>query len=517
MFNVSLEPSGRVLPLFLCHILCLCATWVQLAQAHPQSGTGEYATAALLGLIPSAPRSAIIPSAPIPSQANPTGSAPASLLTSGLIPSQAPSPNPPLVSLSTPAPIPSAPVLPGPPLISPIPSLSLTPGLGPIPSAPIVTDAPSLINSSRVTTIGTPQMTSTDQGLKPIPPAETRVGDPNGHHEITEPNFSVTKPCRACSPIIEITATGWLDSPAEEQHETSTALIRTRISAGPSNILISQAPSGGNFVIGGSITVTPGQTVTVDNVPVAIQTTGNSVEVVVGTTIIPLQPKPMKSNKGPRTTYMPSSLPPVLTFGSETIVANQQSQYVISGQTLLPGGPAITVSGTTMSLAPSATVIVVNGASSTIVPRFGNIWTTAAPALTFNNRVYTANRAGYITISPGTVLKPGGEAITVDGTTLSLDHSGTAVVVQGSTSVLQPVTTVVTLTRSAGAGGQGGGHAGYTSGGTWALPTGKSVDVPAKPVSGGGALNPGYTGTDGCLGSALLLIWWGLGFLAVGL
>ena len=360
-------------------------------------------------------------------------------------------------------------------------------------------------------------MTSTDQGLRPIPPAETQVGDPNGHHEITEPNFSATKPCRGCSPIIEMTATGWLDSPPEEQHETPTPVIRTRISAGPSNILISQAPSNGNFVIGGSVTVTPGQTITVDNVPIAIQTIGSSLEVVVGTTIIPLAPNPPKSNRGPRVTYAPSAIPPVLTVGSETLIANQQTQYVVSGQTLAPGGPAITVSGTTLSLAPSATVVVINGASSTLAPNFGNIWTTAAPALTFNNHVYTANRAGYITISPGTVLKPGGEAVTISGTTLSLEHSGTAVVIQGSTSILQPVTTVVTLTRSVGAGGLGGGNAAYTSGGTWALPTGKPAEAPAKPVSAGGALSPGFTGTDGWVGGVLLLIWWGLGYLAIEL
>jgi hypothetical protein len=362
-------------------------------------------------------------------------------------------------------------------------------------------------------------MTSTDQGLKPIPPAETQVGDPNGHHEITEPNFSATKVCPGCSPIIEITATGWLDSPAEELHDTSTPtpVIQTRISAGPSDILISQAPSGGYFVVGGSLTVTPGQTITVDNVPVAIMTPGGSLQVVVGTTVIPLVPNEVKTYKGPRVTYSPTAIPAMLTIGTETIVANPQTQYVVRGQTLSPGGPAITVSGTTISLAPSATVVVVNGASSTLTPKFGNIWTTAAPALTFKDHIYTANRAGYITISPGTVLKPGGEAITVDGTTLSFDHSGTAVVIQGSTSVLQPVTMVVTLTKSYGAGGIGGGNAGYTSGGTWALPTGKVPEVPVKPISAGSALTAGYTGSDGWLGGMILLIWWSLGYLAIEL
>jgi hypothetical protein len=314
---------------------------------------------------------------------------------------------------------------------------------------------------------------------------------------------------------VEITATGWLDSPPEELHETSVEPIRTRISAGPSNILISQVPSGGNFVIGDSTTVTPGQTITLDGTPIAIQTSAGRVEVVVGTSVVPLEPDEVNSSKGPRVTIEPTPLPPVLTVGSETIIANSQTQYIVSGQTLSPGGAAITVSGSTISLAPSATAVVVNGVTSTLAPNFGNIWTTAAPALTLNNHVYTANRAGYITIGPGTVLKPGGDAVTVDGTTLSLDHSGTAVVIQGSTSILQPVTTVVTLTRSVGAGGIG--YAGYSSGGTWVLPTAKNVpDIPVKPITGA-AFRTDFNGSDSWIAGVLLLIWWGLGYLAVGI
>jgi hypothetical protein len=269
-------------------------------------------------------------------------------------------------------------------------------------------------------------------------------------------------------------------------------------------------------VIGDSTTVTPGQTIIVNDVPIAIQTTGGKVEVIVGTTVVPLQPNQVSSDGKPRVTYAPTALPPVLIIGTETLLANPQTQYIVSGQTLSPGGGAITVAGTTISLAPSATAVIINGATSTLAPSFGNIWTTAAPALTFNNHVYPANRAGYITISPGTVLKPGGEAVTIDGTTLSLEHSGTAVIIQGSTSILQPITTVVTRTRSVGLGGAGAGNAGYTSGGTWPAPT-KKPEIPTTPISGGGVLNPGLTVSDGWCGGLLILTWWGLGYLAVGL
>jgi hypothetical protein len=106
---------------------------------------------------------------------------------------------------------------------------------------------------------------------------------------------------------------------------------------------------------------------------------------------------------------------------------------------------------------------VVNGVTSTLTQVYGAVYTTtAAPLLTLNNQVYTANRAGYYVLSPGTTLVPGGSPVTVSGTVISLVPQGTAAVIQGTTSFLQPRTTVVTLTRSPGTHG-GGGDVGVLS------------------------------------------------------
>ncbi|CAO2651256.1 Nn.00g095530.m01.CDS01 [Neocucurbitaria sp. VM-36] len=445
------------------------------------------------GIIHSAPRSDNIPSTPTQSQPDTIDLIPSAPLPTSLIPSQPPQPTqiPPPVAL-----IPSA--------VAPsgiIPSASkATSSLGLVPSAPLATDVTFVISPSLVAS-GTPVMQSTDQGLRPIPPAATQIGDPNGHHEITEPNFTATKPCRGCQPVIEITATGWLDSPAEEQHGTTETPAKATIPAGNSNIVISQDPTGGNFVIGDSTTLTPGQTITVDDTPIAIQTSEGRTEVVVGTTIIPLKPDETR----PQITDAPVPLPPVLTIGSTTITPNAKTQYIIAEQTLAPGGPALTVSGTTFSLAPSATALIVNGETSTFTPTLGVVYTTEMPAaLTFDSHIYTTNRAGYIVMGPGTTLIPGGNPVTVDGTTLSLEHAGTAIVVQGTTSVLQPVTTVVTLTRAPSGGGVGAGVAGPTTGSGLAYPT-------EKPVPGGAAPRYGYTVVDRWLAGLLMLIWWGFG------
>ncbi|KAL5116245.1 hypothetical protein ACEQ8H_005910 [Pleosporales sp. CAS-2024a] len=436
-----------------------------------------------VNLIPSEARLAVIPSEPAQSQTTPIRLVPSQALPPGLIPSQ-PAPSPSTLFSN-----PSAP----PPPLSLIPSAPLTAGPGLIPSAPAAPNATPTSNSSRMDTTRSPVMISTDQGLHPIPPAATKPGDPNGHHEITEPNFSATKSCPACSPVFEATATGCMDIPPEPQQGTSSQHIVTKVSAGPSHIATIQAQSGGNFVIGDSIPVTPGQTIPVDDVPLALQTV-----------IISLQPSSeTTSNKGPRATYAPSQLPPLLTVGTEIFTANQQAQYFLSGQTLSPAGEGITMAGTTISLMPSATAVVINGATSSLAPRLGNTWTTAAPALTFNSHVYTANRAGYITIGPGTVLRPGIAAITVDGTTMSsLEQSGTSVVIQGITSILKPVRTIVTLTRSVPLGGIGGGDVGYTSGGTWCSPTSKPA-VPAKPISVGHSFKLKYSHSDGWVGGSI--------------
>jgi len=125
--------------------------------------------------------------------------------------------------------------------------------------------------------------------------------------------------------------------------------------------------------------------------------------------------------------------------------------YVLApGQTLTPGG-VVTVSGTTYSFPADGlgAFVVVNGVTSTIANGAG---TTAAPALVVNGVTYTYTvRDGtteYI-LAKGTTLALGG-AVVIDGTTYSLDKSGTALVINGQTSTISnlPKSTSVTTTGS---------------------------------------------------------------------
>jgi hypothetical protein len=323
--------------------------------------------------------------------------------------------------------------------------------------------------------------------------------------------------------VFEIPATGWLDTPIGEQHgstvQEATAQATTgnfaqvTISADASGIVIDQDSSGGGFVVGGSQTLTPGQTFTVGDTPIAIETSEGKTKIVVDTTVVSLQPFQPVVTEAP-ISQSPIPLPQILTIGTKTIAPNAHTQYVIAGQTLFPGGEPLTISGTTLILAPSATALIVNGETSSITPRFGHVYTTVAAALTYNDHIYTPNRAGYIVMGPGTTLVPGGAPITLNGTTLSLDHSGTAVVVQGTTKTLQPVTTIVTLTREpnplgTGSGECGGSVLGQSTDDGYVYPTGNPIIA--------GAVRTHGTIAGSWPAGLLLLVWWGVGYLAIRL
>lgn len=52
---------------------------------------------------------------------------------------------------------------------------------------------------------------------------------------------------------------------------------------------------------------------------------------------------------------------PTLTIAGKTIAPKSASEYIINSQTLRPGYSAITVSGIAISLAPSASALVIGG------------------------------------------------------------------------------------------------------------------------------------------------------------
>ncbi|KAK8157857.1 hypothetical protein BKA80DRAFT_178594, partial [Phyllosticta citrichinensis] len=126
----------------------------------------------------------------------------------------------------------------------------------------------------------------------------------------------------------------------------------------------------------------------------------------------------------------PDSPSPVIVIGGESFAMGSSSAFVIGQQTLAPGGPAIAVGGTTISLAPSATAVVVDGVSSPLSD--AGKAAPNPPIITVGSNAYTANAATQYYLGPGQILTPGGAA-NVGGTVVSLGPSASYVVVGGST------------------------------------------------------------------------------------
>ena len=115
----------------------------------------------------------------------------------------------------------------------------------------------------------------------------------------------------------------------------------------------------------------------------------------------------------------------ILSINSSPITALvESSHFFVSGATLLPGGPAVTISGTPMSLDPGGSTLVL-GSSTILLP-------AQAAMLTLRSSTLTANSAGQSAIG-GQTLTPGAAAIPISGTSISLAISDAYAVLDGST------------------------------------------------------------------------------------
>jgi hypothetical protein len=190
------------------------------------------------------------------------------------------------------------------------------------------------------------------------------------------------------------------------------------------NNAASGSTAGPTFVIEGQTLAPGGQAIIVSGTTISLAFGGSSV-IVNGVTSVVANPPAMPA--------------PTIVIGNGvfTPVSGSGSTFVIADQTLIPGGQAITVSGTVISLAPSASFVVVNGVMSTFVTAAAAQITTA-PVLTIgNNIIQPLPGTGTSYLIGSSTLTPGG-IITVSGTTISLAPGATQIVINGQTSFLAP-------------------------------------------------------------------------------
>ena len=116
----------------------------------------------------------------------------------------------------------------------------------------------------------------------------------------------------------------------------------------------------------------------------------------------------------PKTTLTPNTAL-VLTLDDQPVTANSASEYIIGSQTLIPGGPAVTLSGTRISLAPSASSIIIGSSTEALGPiiigGFGPSNTATSPGPGNPNVTGYTTATGY-----ANATTTGAEAFTGGGT-----------------------------------------------------------------------------------------------------
>ena len=115
--------------------------------------------------------------------------------------------------------------------------------------------------------------------------------------------------------------------------------------------------------------------------------------------------------------------------GSAVATQVSSSDFVFGSQTLIPGGPAITLSGTPVSLALKGTAVAIGSSIIPLTPAYSVVLT-----LPDGETLTQDGSSGFIFSSQ--TLIPGGSAITVDGTRVSLASGATEVVFGSVTEFL---------------------------------------------------------------------------------
>ena len=119
----------------------------------------------------------------------------------------------------------------------------------------------------------------------------------------------------------------------------------------------------------------------------------------------------------------------ILTIAGQTLTP-APSGFVVQGHSVLPGGSAVTVvGGSTISLASDGNALIVNGKTSPLPP-------ASVAVFRAGSHTFTAAPTGFAI--GGQSVRPGGTAVTFAGSTFSLASAGNAVVINGVSTPLPP-------------------------------------------------------------------------------
>ena len=266
---------------------------------------------------------------------------------------------------------------------------------------------------------GSPKVASNSEPNDPQPKGETSKGNPGA------------EPGSGYNTGVASDPSGNLDQSPADNAEPLPSIGGHKI----------QAASGGGMVIA-STTLQPGVKTTIDGTPISV----DNDHIIVASSTIPLAPLPavpiitmvngdIISAGGKaatvggttvalapdgnalevngKTTPLPPPPVAILTVAGQTLTA-APSGFAIGGQSVLPGGSAVTYAGSVFSLASGSNALIVNGR------------TTPLPSPSMS--VFTAGSQTFIAAPTGFAVgaqsvSPGGPAVVVGGTLVSLGSS----------------------------------------------------------------------------------------------
>lgn len=135
----------------------------------------------------------------------------------------------------------------------------------------------------------------------------------------------------------------------------------------------------------------------------------------------------------------PTATAPV-TVAGQTFTPNPTA-FSIAGTTISVGGPAVTIAGTIISLQPSGTLIV----GSSTIPLLATSTPPPENVLSIAGQTFTPNPTAFSIA--GTKISAGGPAVTVDGTMISLQPSGTLIVGSSTIPLLPSSSSLLNIDR----------------------------------------------------------------------
>jgi hypothetical protein len=192
---------------------------------------------------------------------------------------------------------------------------------------------------------------------------------------------------------------------------------------------------GGGYIVASEILSPGGTAIEVSGTTYSLAASGNTVFINGAPTAV--QPAAFS---GPTSLANAASTPLPIVFGSVTATPFIAGGYILATQILSPGGTAVEVSGTTYSLATSGNTVFIDGKPTEYQSAAAAPLTVGSQ--TFNA---VAAFVTPLVIASQTVV-PGGSAITISGTTYSLPSSGTdSIIVNGQTTSLAQTSGIAVL------------------------------------------------------------------------